>query len=328
MSAAMLDIRDVSKVFPISRGMFRGGAKLTAVGGDAPAATASYALDIVGESGCGKTTLSQIMLGLLPPTTGEVTIDGQPLKSLGRLDIARRVQPIFQDPYSSLNPRQTIQEIVSVPLVVHGIGSSAERAKQAAAMLDLVGLPARFLDRLPSQLSGGQRQRVAIARALILKPRLLICDEPTSALDVSIQAQVLNLLADLRRELGLTFVVISHNLSVVEYFADRIAVMYLGRVVEEGPSAAIFANPHHPYTRALIDSALPIDPGGGIPELGLGQAFPDPINPPPGCAFNPRCPAVRPDCASRMPRLDAQGESRVACLYPLERGAVAAPASA
>ena len=327
MSAAMLDIRDVSKVFPISRGMFRGGARLTAVGGVSLSVAPGEVLGIVGESGCGKTTLSQIMLGLLPPTSGEILIDGQPLKSLGRLDIARRVQPIFQDPYSSLNPRQTIQEIVSVPLVVHGIGSGVERAKQAAAMLDLVGLPARFLDRLPSQLSGGQRQRVAIARALILKPRLLICDEPTSALDVSIQAQVLNLLADLRRELGLTFVVISHNLSVVEYFADRIAVMYLGRVVEEGTSAAIFANPHHPYTRALIDSALPIDPGGGIPELGLGQAYPDPINPPPGCAFNPRCPLVRPDCTSRMPRLDALGESRVACLYPLERGGAAAPAA-
>ena len=327
MSAAMLDIRDVSKVFPISRGMFRGGAKLTAVGGVSLSVAPGEVLGIVGESGCGKTTLSQIMLGLLPPTTGEVLIDGQPLKSLGRLDIARRVQPIFQDPYSSLNPRLTIQEIVSVPLIVHGIGSGAERAKQAAAMLDLVGLPARFLDRLPSQLSGGQRQRVAIARALILKPRLLICDEPTSALDVSIQAQVLNLLADLRRELGLTFVVISHNLSVVEYFADRIAVMYLGRVVEEGTSAAIFETPHHPYTRALIDSALPIDPGGGIPELGLGQAYPDPMNPPPGCAFNPRCPIVRPDCATRTPRLDALGGSRVACLYPLERGAAAAPAA-
>ena len=327
MTNAMLDVREVSKIFPISRGMFRGGAQLTAVDRVSLSVASGEVLGIVGESGCGKTTLSQIMLGLLTPSDGEVLIDGQPLKSLGRLDIARRVQPIFQDPYSSLNPRQTIQEIVSVPLVVHGIGSSAERAKQAAAMLDLVGLPARFLDRLPSQLSGGQRQRVAIARALVLKPRLLICDEPTSALDVSIQAQVLNLLADLRRELGLTFVIISHNLSVVEYFADRIAVMYLGRVVEEGRSAGIFDDPHHPYTRALIDSALPIDPGAGIPELGLGQAYPDPMNPPAGCAFNPRCPAVRPDCSARKPSLEAIGESRVACLYPLKRAEAARTAA-
>ncbi|CAH1660313.1 dipeptide ABC transporter ATP binding subunit DppF [Hyphomicrobiales bacterium] len=326
MTTAMLDVRDVSKIFPISRGMFRGDAKLTAVGGVSLSVAPGEVLGIVGESGCGKTTLSQIMLGLLSPTTGEVLIDGERLGSLGRLDIARRVQPIFQDPYSSLNPRQTIAEIVSVPLAVHGVGSSADRAREAARMLDLVGLPARFLDRLPSQLSGGQRQRVAIARALVLKPRLLVCDEPTSALDVSIQAQVLNLLADLRAELGLTFVVISHNLSVVEYFSDRIAVMYLGRIVEEGPSAAIFATPQHPYTQALIDSALPIDPGAGIPELGLGQTYPDPINPPDGCAFNPRCPVVRPDCASRAPALESCGTGRVACHYPLHRDA--APASA
>jgi peptide/nickel transport system ATP-binding protein len=254
-----------------------------------------------------------MLLGLLPPSAGAITLEGRDLRSLGRREIARRVQPVFQDPYSSLNPRRRVAAIVALPLEVHAIGTAAERRRAAVEMLERVGLPARFADRYPRELSGGQRQRVAIARALVMRPEIVICDEPTSALDVSVQSQILNLLLELRRELDLTYVFISHNLAVVEHIASRVAVMYLGRVVEMAATAALFARPVHPYTRALLQSVLTPEPGLGIPETGLGLAFPDPLNPPPGCPFHPRCPDAIRICPLSMPPLVPTAAGIAAC---------------
>ncbi|WP_299567081.1 oligopeptide/dipeptide ABC transporter ATP-binding protein, partial [uncultured Sulfitobacter sp.] len=219
------------------------------------------------------------------------------------------IQPIFQDPYSSLNPRKTIQDIIALPLRVHGTGDEASREKSVREILDVVGLPSRVLTNYPSQMSGGQRQRVAIARALVMRPEIVICDEPTSALDVSVQSQILNLLGDLRREFGLTYLFISHNLAVVEHLATEVAVMYLGRIVEKTTVANLFDAPRHPYSQALLKSVLTPDPAMDVPETHLGMAYPNPINPPSGCHFHPRCPAATPLCESRAPRAiqDAQG---------------------
>jgi peptide/nickel transport system ATP-binding protein len=293
--------------------MFRSRRTLHAVNGVSLDIQKGEVLGIVGESGCGKSTLARMLLGLLPPTGGGITLDGKDIGALGRKGMARRVQPIFQDPYSSLNPRRTIASIVALPLEVHGIGTAAERRKRTLEILDKVGLPQRFADRYPGELSGGQRQRVAIARALVMNPELVVCDEPTSALDVSVQSQILNLLMDLRRELGLTYVFISHNLAVVEHIATRVAVMYLGRVVELAETETLFRSPRHPYTRALLASVLTPEPGLGIPETGLGLAFPDPLNPPSGCPFHPRCPARLPRCNTVEPRLVRFGQDAVAC---------------
>ena len=258
-------------------------------------------LGLVGESGCGKTTMARMLLGLETPTSGEILIDGESLTGLDRIAVARRVQPIFQDPYSSLNPRKSIGSIINLPLRVHKVGDPEQWQRQTEEMMELVGLPRRLYYNYPSQLSGGQRQRIAIARALIMKPEIVICDEPTSALDVSVQAQILNLLQDLRTELGLTYVVISHNLAVVEHIATRVAVMYLGRVVEEAESKTLFANPKHPYTKALLGSVLTPDPALGVPDTHLGATFPNPVDPPSGCTFHPRCADVMPACAVTAP---------------------------
>ena len=274
-------------------------------------------LGIVGESGCGKSTLARMLLGLTPPSAGTIFIDGRDVAGMDRRDLARRVQPVFQDPYSSLNPRRTVASIVSFPLDVHGIGTKAERRRQALAMLERVGLPARYADLTPGQLSGGQRQRVGIARALVMNPEIVVCDEPTSALDVSVQAQILNLLLDLRQEFNLTYVFISHNLAVVEHIATQVAVMYLGRVVEFAPTATLFAQPRHPYTQALLASVLTPDTGLGIPDTGLGLSFPDPLHPPAGCPFHPRCPQRMAICDTARPALAGGAAGEVAChLYP------------
>jgi peptide/nickel transport system ATP-binding protein len=277
-------------------------------------------LGIVGESGCGKSTLARMLLGLLAPSSGRIALDGQELTKLDRKAIARRVQPVFQDPYSSLNPRRGIASIVALPLVVHGIGSPSERREKAIEMIERVGLPARYADHTPSQLSGGQRQRVAIARALVMQPEIVICDEPTSALDVSVQAQILNLLLDLRREFNLTYVFISHNLAVVEHIATQVAVMYLGKVVEQTDTATLFSAPRHPYTQALLASVLTPEPGLGVPDIGLGLAFPDPLNPPSGCPFHPRCSQRMAHCSVTIPALTYGPGGAVAChLYPPEQ---------
>ncbi|MBK9081468.1 MAG: ATP-binding cassette domain-containing protein [Rhizobiales bacterium] len=309
----LIETRDVSRAFAVGRGLFAKKRMLHAVNGVSLAVREGEVLAIVGESGCGKSTLAKMLLGLLAPSAGAVLIGGTDARSLARVEIARRVQPVFQDPYSSLNPRRRIADIVALPLEVHRVGASGERRRRAVEMLERVGLPARLAPAYPGQLSGGQRQRVAIARALVMQPEIVICDEPTSALDVSVQSQILNLLMDLQRELGTTLVFISHNLAVVEHIATRVAVMYLGRVVEEAEAGALFGAPQHPYTQALLASALTPEPGLGVPDLGLGPAFPDPLSPPAGCAFHPRCNRRFAPCDAVEPVLQPRAGGRVAC---------------
>lgn len=319
--SALLQAHGLTRTFKMSGGLFRANRLLHAVNGVDLAIYKGDVLGIVGESGCGKSTLARMLLGLTPPSSGSVTLDGQDIHTMSRQAVARRVQPVFQDPYSSLNPRRTLASIVALPLEVHAMGNASARRVKAIDMLERVGLPARLADHTPGQLSGGQRQRVAIARALVMRPEVVICDEPTSALDVSVQAQILNLLLDLRSEFNLTYVFISHNLAVVEHIATEVAVMYLGKVVEQSPTAALFTQPRHPYTQALLASVLTPEPGLGIPETGLGLTFPDPLNPPAGCSFHPRCPQRLAQCASAIPvlgRFAEQASGRVAChLYPL-----------
>ncbi len=271
-------------------------------------------MGIVGESGCGKSTLARLILGLLPADSGEIAIDGQRLADLDRKARARLIQPVFQDPFASLNPLARVRDIVAMPLVAQGRFARAEIVKKVEEMLARVGLSKEMGGRLPTELSGGQRQRVAIARALVLRPRIVVCDEPTSALDVSVQAQILNLLAELRRDLGLTYLFISHNLAVVEHVASEVAVMYLGRLVEREPTEMLFARPEHPYTKALLASVLTPEPGLGVPDVGLGDTLPDPANIPPGCRFHPRCPIAEPRCATTTPPLKPRPNGGVECL--------------
>jgi len=310
---ALIEMDDLRRTFSVRRGLFAPSGTLHAVAGISLAVRKGEVLGIVGESGCGKSTLARMILGLLPPSAGSVRLGGRDVRSIPRREIARRMQPVFQDPYSSLNPRRRIADIVQLPLDVQGGVRLAERRRRAIAALDKVGLPARFAGNYPSQLSGGQRQRVAIARALVTEPEIVVCDEPTSALDVSVQSQILNLLMDLRRDLGLTYIFISHNLAVVEHLATRVAVMYLGRVVELAPTEEVFSEPRHPYTQALLASVLTPEPGLGIPDTGLGATPPDPLNVPSGCPFHPRCPKAFAPCAGVAPRPVTAGKATVAC---------------
>lgn len=301
MSETVIAAENVTRTFYISAGFMREKLPLHAVNGVDLNVGRGEVVGLVGESGCGKTTLAKIMLGLLPPTDGSIEITGRPVSKLGRLEIAGLLQPIFQDPYSSLNPRKSIGNIITLPLRVQGNVDPAEQKRRAEEMMELVGLPRRVYNNFPNQLSGGQRQRVAIARALINRPEVVICDEPTSALDVSVQSQILNLLQDLRREFGLTYVIISHNLAVVEHMATRVAVMYLGRIVEEADTETLFSSPKHPYTQALLDSVLTPDPSKTVPDTHLGAAYPNPVEPPSGCTFHPRCSHATDLCKTKAP---------------------------
>lgn len=301
MSGPIIETQNVVKIYTVSAGAFRGKRPLKAVNGVSIRVEKGGVLGLVGESGCGKSTLARVLLGLEAATSGQVWLDGKSVSQIGRRQVARRIQPIFQDPYSSLNPRKSAGSIISLPLRVHGIGDSTYWNRQVEEMMDFVGLPRRLKHNFPNQLSGGQRQRIAIARALIMRPEVVICDEPTSSLDVSVQAQILNLLMDLRREFGLTYILITHDLAVVEHLASRVAVMYLGRIVEEAATDDLFHRPHHPYTRALLTSVLTPEPRLGLPETHLGIAYPNPIDPPPGCTFHPRCPKAMEICQTTAP---------------------------
>ena len=268
---------------------------------------------VVGESGCGKTTLARMLLGLLEPTDGEIYLDGQPISEVRSDVISRKVQPVFQDPYSSLNPRKTIESIISLPLRVNDIGTKESRIDRVSELMHLVGLPSRLIHSYPNQLSGGQRQRVAIARALIMEPGIIVCDEPTSALDVSVQAHILNLLQDLKDKFNLTYIFISHDLAVVEHLADWVAVMYLGRLIEFGSASEVLRNPLHPYTQALMESVLTPDPRKGLPEITFGRGLPNPLEPPSGCNFHPRCSKIIDGCDSKMPKLLPESDRLVEC---------------
>jgi oligopeptide transport system ATP-binding protein len=306
----LLEVRDLVKHFPIGGGLFGGPrALIRAVDGVSFAIRRGETLGLVGESGCGKTTTGRCILQLERPTSGAVVFEGRELSGLGPAElrrVRRRLQVIFQDPYSSLNPRMTVGQILAEPLAVHRIVTDpAARAARVRALLSHVGLLPQHADRYPHQLSGGQRQRVGIARALAMEPSLIVCDEPVSALDVSIQAQIINLLEDLQAEFGLTYLFIAHDLSVVRHISDRVAVMYLGKIVELADRKALYDDPLHPYTRALL-AAVPIpDPvlEAQRERLVLRGEVPSPLNPPSGCVFHPRCPIAIDRCRAVLPEL-------------------------
>ena len=309
----LLDVRGVSHQFELAQGLLSRKRTLRAVDDVSLTVSRGEILGVVGESGCGKSTLARILLGIIAPSRGSVLLQGRSLSSLPRRELARMVQPVFQDPYSSLNPRKTIGEILELPLRVHGIGTSAERSRAVAEVMAQVGLADRLRGALPNQLSGGQRQRVAIGRALVVRPQIVICDEPTSALDVSVQAQILNLLLDLRNTFGLTLVFISHNLAVVEHLSTRVAVMYLGRIVEQADVDTLFETPRHPYTQTLLASVLTPDPYAGLPQVTASDVMPSPLAPPTGCTFHPRCPYTETACNTERPVLRQVDRTLVAC---------------
>jgi oligopeptide/dipeptide ABC transporter ATP-binding protein len=301
----LVEVSGLRKYFPVRGGVFGGVvSQVRAVDDVSFTIRKGETLGLVGESGCGKTTVGRLLLRLLEPTAGQVRIGGVELDSLKPAELRRmrrRMQIVFQDPYSSLNPRRTIGDAIAEPIYVHGLARGPEIDQRVTQLLERVGLPSAYRSRYPHEFSGGQRQRVCIARALALGPELLVCDEAVSALDISIQAQILNLLQDLQQELGLTYLFISHNLNVVRHIADRIAVMYLGNLIEQADAASLFASPQHPYTRALL-SANPLpDPDAPLQPVALSGELPSALNPPAGCRFHTRCPQVFEPCSQLVP---------------------------
>jgi len=313
----VIEARDLTKHFPLRRGLFaRVEGAVRAVDGVSFTIDSGRTLGVVGESGCGKSTTAKLILKLEEPTGGEIRFDGQPLAGLGAEELRRyrrSVQAVFQDPFASLNPRMRVGQIVAEPLVTNEILDGAKVRKRVAQLLDLVGLPERAADLFPHEFSGGQRQRIAIARALALSPRLVVLDEPVSALDVSIRAQILNLLTDLQRDLGLAYLFIAHDLAAVAHMSHTIAVMYLGKIVEYGPAKTIASEPRHPYTQALFAAALPAHPDETREEIILTGEVPSPVNPPGGCRFHPRCPHVFGRCSVEVPLLRGAHGREVAC---------------
>ncbi len=327
----LIEVRDLVKHFPIKRGLIlqRQIGAVKAVDGVSFDVEQGETLGIVGETGCGKSTTARLLCRLMDPTSGTVTFDGRDIgaaKGDTLKALHRDMQMVFQDPYSSLNPRKTVGSIISDPFVIHGLYSGAgERKRRVQDLMDRVGLNPEHYNRYPHEFSGGQRQRIGVARAVALEPKLLVADEPVSALDVSIQAQVLNLLRQLQREMGLTLIFIAHDLSVVRHMCDRVAVMYLGRIVELAPSDVLYSAPRHPYTGALL-SAVPVpDPTGGKRERQLLTGdVPSPANPPVACRFHTRCPKAQSVCSEQDPPLEAKpGGSVAACHFPLTDDEVA-----
>ncbi len=309
---------NLQRRYAVARSLFKAGATVKALDGVSFNVSAGRTLAVVGESGCGKSTLARLLTMIETPSDGQLLIDGVDVATAdeaARRTLRRQIQIVFQNPYGSLNPRQTVGKALMEPLLVNGIGADhAEREAMARAMLARVGLRPEHFERYPHMFSGGQRQRIAIARALMLKPRVLVLDEPVSALDVSIRAQVLNLLADLQAELNVAYVFISHDLGVVRHVADDVMVMYLGRCVEQGPRDAVFDQPRHPYTQALLSATPTVDPALRRPRILLKGELPSPINRPTGCAFRTRCPQAMPACAEQSPELVQRGPQAVACI--------------
>lgn len=322
MSATLLELRDVRTHFPVESGFLlrKQTGTVKAVDGVSLAIARGEVVGLVGESGCGKSTLARTIMQLVPTTGGSVILGGKNLTTANATEVkaARRgMQMVFQDPFASLNPRMTVFDALAEPLRVHAVCPSEEIPARVGRLMELVGLAARYARKYPHEFSGGQRQRIAIARALALEPQLIIADEPVSALDVSIQAQILNLLAALVRQMNLTLLFIAHDLSVVKHISDRVAVMYLGKIVELGPAAEVIDHPHHPYTRALISAIPTVRPEDGRERIVLAGDPPSPMNPPSGCPFHPRCPYAREKCLAAVPSLLPAGPSHTAACVRL-----------
>ena len=321
MAEALLQVQGLKKHFPVTRGWREEKVLVRAVDGIDFSIRRGETLGLVGESGCGKTTVGRLILRLIDPTEGEVLFEGKNLASLEKKEIhplRRYFQIIFQDPFASLNPRMTVSEIVGRPMEIHGLSERSRREEKVAGLLQSVGLMREHLGRYPHEFSGGQRQRIGIARALATQPSLIVADEPTSALDVSVQAQILNLLKKLQRDLGLTYLFISHNIGVVRHISDRVAVMYLGKIVEMAGKKILFQSPAHPYTKALLAAVPSLDPKKKRGEVILEGDVPSPIKPPPACRFHTRCSHALPKCREEEPLFHQVEDGRwISChLYP------------
>lgn len=317
-SDVLLEIRNLTKHFPIRKKMFsrQPAGAVRAVDGVSLSIKRGETIGIVGESGCGKSTTGRAVLRLLEPTAGEIVFEGTDIRALNPEQLRKfrtNMQMVFQDPYASLDPRWTVRQILEEPLRTHETIGQKELEERIDSLMETVGLSPYHASRFPHEFSGGQRQRVGIARALALNPRFIVCDEPVSALDVSIQSQVLNLMQDLQQQLGLTYMFISHDLSVVRFISDRVGVMYLGKLVELAPTAEMFAEPLHPYTKALMSAVPQPDPDAPRDRIVLTGDVPSPANPPSGCAFHTRCPVATERCRAEVPELKTYGNRQVAC---------------
>ena len=313
----LLEAKDIKKYFPVKKKWFTRGPRKTvkAVDGISLQIFRGEALGLIGESGCGKSTFSRVVMHLIPPTEGQVFYNGKPVTGKDIMEFRRRVQMVFQDPYSSLDPRMNVRDIIEEPLRVHTNLSAEGKLAVVKKVLEQIELPAETLEKYPHEFSGGQRQRIGIARVLVTDPELLVCDEPVSALDVSIQASILNLFKQMQRERGLSYLFISHDLSVVKHLCDRIAVMYLGRIVELAEKKELFANTLHPYTQALMSAIPAIRAANRGKKIRLQGEPPSPIDPPSGCAFHVRCPYAEKICAEQVPSLRDMGGGHMAACH-------------
>ncbi|MFM2486374.1 peptide ABC transporter ATP-binding protein [Celerinatantimonas yamalensis] len=315
-SSVLFEAHELKKHYPVKAGLFKEEQLVKALDGVSFSLSRGQTLAVVGESGCGKSTLARSLTLIEPPTSGELRFDGQDILSLGAhaaKELRKRIQIVFQNPYGSLNPRKKVGQLLEEPLYINTDLTKAQRREKALAIMAKVGLRPEHYGRYPHMFSGGQRQRIAIARGLMLDPDIVIADEPVSALDVSVQAQVLNLMMDLQVEFGLSYIFISHDLSVVEHIADQVMVMYLGKVVEYGPRAQIFSHPRHPYTIALLSSTPRLNPDKRIDKIKLEGELPSPLNPPSGCAFHARCQYANARCHEQTPELKWHGDTQIAC---------------